>query len=232
MEKVILKARMREGLGKSASKHLRKEDRIPGVVYKGGKVGLNLSFDTTDLWHALHTEAGENAIITLSVEGDKKVKKTVILQDIQQDPLNDKFIHVDFHEISLKEKIQVNVPVNVKGEPVGVREEDGVLSQMAWELEVECLPTDIPESIDVKVDELAINDAIHVKDLAAIPGVTFLNDPEDMVVHVVPPQEEEIPEEGEGEELEEGAEPEVIKRGKEEEEESEEEGEEASSEEE
>lgn len=218
MEKIILKAAVREETGKSGCKHLRKEGLIPAVVYKDGKKGISVKVGSKDLWHALHTEAGENAIITMEIDtGDKETKKTVIVKEMQNDPLNDKFLHVDFHEISLKEKLKVKVPVAVKGEAVGVREEDGVLSQLMWEVEVECLPTDIPEHIDVNVDELKIGDSIHVKDIASIPGVAVLDDPEQAIASVHPPkaEEEEIAEEAaEGEELE----PEVIKKGKAEEE--------------
>lgn len=219
MEKVILKAEIREATGKSGCKHLRKEGLIPAVVYKDGKKGLSVKVDNKDLWHALHTEAGENAIITMEIDSEgKEVKKTVIVKEMQNDPLNDKFLHVDFHEISLKEKLKVKVPVIVKGEPVGVKEEDGVLSQLMWEVEVECLPTDIPEHVDINVDELKIGDSVHIKDLAPIPGVTILDDPEQAIAGVHPPkaEEEEVVEEAvEGEEVE----PEVIKKGKAEEEE-------------
>ena len=135
MEKIQLAADIREDLGKSASKHLRKTGKVPAVVYKDGKVGANIHVDTKDLWHALHTEAGENAIITLEISGkEKPVKKTVIVKEIQADPINEKFLHVDFHEISLKDKLKVKVPVAVKGEAVGVKEDEGILAQHFWEL--------------------------------------------------------------------------------------------------
>lgn len=222
MEKVIIGATTREELKKSGCKHLRKGGRIPAVVYKGGKIGVNVHVDSKDLWHALHTEAGENAIITMNIQDkDKTSKKTVIVKEVQRDPINDKFIHVDFHEISLTEKIKVNVPVAAKGEAVGVTEEEGILTQVIWEIEVECLPTAIPERLEVRVEELRIGDAIHVKEIEVPEGVKILEDPENVVVSVSPPaQEEEKPEEeAAGEGAEEGAEPEVIKKGKKEEEE-------------
>lgn len=224
MEKTNLKATVRNEFGKNACKHLRKEDMIPSVVYAGGKPGMSVQVNRNDLWHVLHTDAGENVIITMEISGgDKDETRTVIVREVQEDPINNKYIHVDFHEISLKDKLKVNVPVQVKGEAVGVKEEEGVLAQIEWELEVECLPTDIPEHITVHVDELKIGDAIHVKDLEAIPGVAILTDPEQVIVTVNAPQEEE-PEEEEGAEGEEGEEPEVIKKGKKEEEGEEEEG--------
>ena len=223
MEKIVLKATTREDLGKSASKHLRKDGKVPGVIYKGGKIGVNIAVDNNALWHALHTEAGENAIITMDISGGEKAsKKTVIVKELQTHPLSEEFIHVDFHEISLKEKLKVKVPLTVKGEAIGVKEEDGLLGQLVWELEVECLPTEIPEHIDVHVDDLKIGDAIYIKDLKAPGDVKLLGDPEQMVVTVNPPKaEEEVVEEvaAEGEEGAEAAEPEVIKKGKKEEEE-------------
>ena len=216
MEKIILKAESREGLGKIANKHLRKEGKVPAVVYKGGKIGTNIFVDKKDLWHALHTEAGENAIITLDIAKDGK--KTVIVHEIQTEPVHDDALHVDFHEISLSEKLKVTVPFTIKGEAVGVKEEEGILAQVVWDIEVECLPTAIPEHIDVRVDDLKIGDAIHVKDVEFPEGVVPMADEEQLIVHITPPKTEEEPEEvPEGEEE---AEPEVIKKGKQEEEES------------
>jgi len=220
VEKVILKAIKRETFGKGACKHLRKEGFIPGVIYKDGKEGINTQISNKDLWHALSTDAGENAIITMDISGgEKDIKKTVIVKEIQRDPISDDFLHVDFCEISLKEKLKVKVPVVVKGEAVGVKEDEGVLTQVAWELEVECLPTEIPEHLDVQVDEMRIGDAIHVKDVEAPMDVLILDDPEMVVVTVNPPhiEEEVVEEEVLGEEGEE--EPEIIKKGKKEEEE-------------
>ncbi len=213
MEKINLEAFVRPETGKSAAKHVRKEDMVPAVVYKNGEKGMSVKVGRKDLLKALHTEAGLNAIITLDIsDGSKTDSRTVIVKDTQIDPLTDKLIHADFHEISLKEKITVNVPVAVKGEAVGVTEEKGVFTQTLWELEIECLPTEIPEKIEVNVEALRIGDAIHVKELSVPAGITLLDDP-DQVVASVHHQEVEKVEEP----LEEGAvEPEVIKKGKEE----------------
>ena len=219
MEKVLLKALVRDSFGKGGAKHLREEGQIPAVIYKGGKEGVNIQVDSKELWKALHTEAGSNAIITMDISGgEKDAKKTVIVQEVQLDPLSDKFLHVDFHEISLKEKIKVKVPIVVKGEAVGVKEEEGVLSQTIWDIEVECLPTAIPEHIDINVEELRMNEGIHVKDIIFPEGVIVVGDPEQVVVSVVPPKAEEAPEE-EAVEVAEGEEPEIIKKGKAEDEE-------------
>jgi large subunit ribosomal protein L25 len=217
MEKILLKAMVREALGKSFSKQLRDQGIIPCVVYKDGEKGLNVQVDSKALWTALHTSAGENAIITIDIgDGKKNAEKTVMIKEIQHHPVNDKFVHVDFQEISLSEKLRVKVPVAVKGEAVGVKEDDGVFNVAMWEIEVECLPTAIPQHIDIHVDALRINEAIHVKDLPVLEGVDYIDEPDQVVVSVTPQKEEKeevAPEVAEG-----VAEPEVIKKGKKEEE--------------
>jgi large subunit ribosomal protein L25 len=221
MEKINLEALVRKETGKSAAKHVRQNDMVPAIVYKDGESGSSVKVGRKELLKALHTEAGLNAIITLEIaDGDAVDTRTVIVKETQIDPLTDMVLHVDFHEISLEEKINVNIPVTVKGEAVGVTEEDGVFAQALWEIEVECLPTDIPEKIEVNVEALRIGDAIHVKDLSVPEGVVILEDEDQVVVSVHVPEAEETEEP-----LEEGAaEPELIKKGKEEEEEGEEGG--------
>lgn len=218
MEKIILKAIEREETGKGSSKRFRKEGQIPAVVYKGGKNATILNVEQKALWQVIHTGAGENAIISLDIEGKEKNKsKTVILKEVQHHPVKDTIIHVDFQEISLKEKLKVNVPIIIKGEAPGVTEENGVLNQIEWELEVECLPTEIPEHIIIQVDDLHLNEAIHIKDITVEGDVSILGDPEQVVLTIALPTVEESEEEDDGLESVEG-EPELIKKGKKEEE--------------
>lgn len=225
MEKISVTSSIRLEKGKSACKKLRNSGLVPGVVYKSGKDNLSLSVDSKELWSALHTEAGENAIITLDIaDGKKKSQKTVIVQETQTDPVNDKFLHVDFHEISLTEKIKVGVPISVKGEAEGVVSQGGVLNQLMWEIEVECFPMDIPDHIEIEVTKLKIGDAIYIKDVTASDKVKILGDSDQLVVSVNPPHMEEAAA-PEAVTAEEGAEPEVIKKGKKEEEEAAAEGE-------
>jgi large subunit ribosomal protein L25 len=213
MENVNLQAFARPETGKSAAKHVRQKDMVPAVVYKDGETGISVKVGSKDLVKALHTEAGLNAIITLNISDGSEVNtRTVIVKETQIDPMTDKLIHADFHEISLEEKINVNVPITVKGEAVGVTEEKGVFTQTLWEIEVECLPTQIPEKIEVNIESLRIGDAIHVKDLSIPEGIEVLEDAEQVVASVHHPETEETEEPEE-----EGAvEPELIKRGKEE----------------
>ena len=123
MEKIIMEVSVRSEKGKSASKRIRKEGLIPGIIYKDGKKALPIVMDRKKLWNMLHGEAGENAIITLNInDGEKKTKKTVITHEVQLDPIRDTVIHVDFHEITLTDVIKVKVPVVIKGEAIGVTE--------------------------------------------------------------------------------------------------------------
>lgn len=230
MEKVSLEAEIRSEVGKGAVKKLRKCGFIPAVVYKAGDRAINLKVSSQALLKVLHTEAGENVIINLSLSDSRKSKdkksaltrkrvsldnnvKTVIIKEIQYHPVRGNILHIDFNQISLTEKLTVDVPVETKGESQGVRE-GGILEHILWELKVECLPAKIPEKIEVDVTELKIGDFIYVKDLKIPRDIKVLSDPEAVVVSVKPPAVEKV-EEGEIEE--EITEPEVITEKKKEE---------------
>lgn len=214
MEKVILKTEARTGAGKKIAKGLRTKGLIPANVYKDAKA-LNIQIKSDDLDEVLHTKAGENVIITLKISGEGNIKdKTVLIKEIQRDPVRDNILHVDFNEISLTEALKINVPLSARGEPVGVKADGGTLEHVMWELHVECLPTAIPEKIEVDVSGLKIGDAIFVKNIVPPEGVKVLNDPELIAIIVKPPKvevpKEEIAAEG-------AAEPELIRKKKEEE---------------
>jgi large subunit ribosomal protein L25 len=184
------------------------------VVYKGGASALSLKLSSRDFEEVLHTKAGENVIITLKISGGEKVKdKTVIVKEIQRDPIKSGLLHVDFNEISLTETIRVNVPLASRGDPAGVKKEGGTLEHVMWELQVECLPADIPEKIEVDVALLNIGDAVYVKNIQPPEGVKILNDPE-LIAMIAKPPKVEVPA---PETAEEAAEPELIRKKKEEE---------------
>lgn len=214
MEKVILKASVRTKTGKKIAKDLRKEGLVPANVYKGSKA-MSLQVARGDLREALDTSAGENVIITMKISGDPAVKdKTVLIKEIQREPIHDEILHVDFNEISLTEMLKVNVPLAAKGEPVGVKVDGGVLEHIMWELQVECLPTNIPEKIEIDVSNLKIGESLHVKDIVPPEGVKILNDGE-LITASVKAKKIEVPKE---EAPVEGAEePELIRKKKEEE---------------
>jgi len=216
MEKVILNAEIREEIGKAKVKELRKRDLVPGIVYKNGKECMNLKVNVRDLFGVLHTSAGENVLITLKVKGDKKrLERACIIKELQRHPVKENILHIDLNEISLTEKIKVKVPIQPHGEPEGVVKDEGVLEHVLWEVEVECLPMDIPEKIEVEVGSMKIGDTVYVKDLVVPSTVKILSDTGLTVLSVSPPAKEEVPEEVPAEE---GAEPEVITKGKKEEE--------------
>lgn len=216
MERIQLKAEVRELKGKKGAKTLRSKNIIPAVVYKGGETALNLQLDSKDFGKVIRTKAGANAIITLKLEGAKETKskiadKTVLIKEIQRHPYRDAVLHVDFIEISLTERIKVEVPVVTKGEAIGVTQEKGVLEKLLWKIQVECLPTEIPEKIEVDITSLKIGDSIFVKDLKVKDSVKILNDPELRVLSVEHPTVEKPKEEG----APEVAEPELIRKEKE-----------------
>ena len=217
MERMQLKTQIREDTGKKPTKLLRKEGLVPAVVYREGRETVHVRVDQSDLIHVLHTKAGANVLINLKVESGSKSKekdRVVIIKDIQHHPIKEQILHVDFQEISLTEKLQVDVPIQAKGEAEGVVKDEGVMEHVLWEVKVECLPTDIPEKIEVAVTNMKIGDSVLLKDLQAPAGVKILGDPEQTVISVVPPHEE-VPAEEPGEEM---AEPELIREKKEEEE--------------
>ena len=220
MEKIYLNVESRTKTGKEFSKKTRASGAVPAVLCKKGKPSASLLVNEKELFKSLHTKAGENVILTLKMKGEenKPSERTVIVKDVQYHPITDNIVHVDFNEISLTEVLKVKVPLSTKGEAVGVKAEGGVMERVLWELEIECLPVDIPGFIEVDVANLKIGDSIAVKDIAAPKGVKILNDPEIVAVTVKHPHVEKPPEEA----VEAAAEPELIREKKEVEEEAEE----------
>lgn len=214
MEEIFLDAQPREELGKSKAKDLRSKGLIPAVVYGEGKKSQAITVSNSALLRLTHQRRIEGVLINLKVKDDKKdASRSCLIKEIQYDPVHGDIIHVDFNEISLTKAIKVNVPVVAKGEPVGVKQEGGSLEHILWEIEVECLPTNIPKNIEVDVSALKLGDAIHIKDITAPSGVKILNDPSGIVLSVAAPMKEEVVVAPvEGEQLQE---PEVIKEKKE-----------------
>ncbi|MBI3991613.1 MAG: 50S ribosomal protein L25, partial [Candidatus Omnitrophica bacterium] len=191
MEEVYLEANAREGCGKSLAKRLRKDGLIPAVIYGAGMKNKILAINQKELSKVLHTSAGENVLISLKILNEEGGKKhTVMLKDIQHEPLHRNILHVDFNEISLTRLITVNVPLVAKGDAPGVKE-GGVLSFILRQVEVKCLPVNIPKHLDVDVSALNIGDSICVRDLVLPKDVTVLNHPELTAVTVAPPIVEE-----------------------------------------
>jgi len=208
MEEAYLSVQKRQLTGKQKVKHLRKKGQIPAVVYGKKVKSIPLQMKQEDLMNVLHTSAGENVIIKLDItdgeEEDKMKKKSkkevnVIIKEIQHHPLTMDILHVDFAQVSLTEKIIVRVPIKTKGDPIGVTRDSGILEIPLWEVEVECLPTDIPEDIAIQIENLEIGDTLHIRDITSPEGVKILEDPERTVISLVAPREVEEEEEVEEE---------------------------------
>ena len=215
MERLKLNVQLRQETGKEKVKKLRDIGLIPGVVYKKGTQTVNIKIAQKDLSGILHTKAGENVLLDLDItDGARDKKKTVIIKEIQYHPIKEKVIHVDFNEILLTETIKVDVQIVGKGEPEGVVKDGGTLEYILREAEIECLPTQIPERIEVEISHLKIGDTIYIKDLIVPSGIKILNDPELTVMSVEPPYVEKPAEEEVAEEI---TEPEVIGKEKKEE---------------
>jgi len=214
MEEIILEIQPREELGKNKVKGLRGKGFIPAVIYAEGKKSQAIKVSHRQLWQLIHQHRLESMVINLKMQDAQKQKgRPCLIKEIQYDPVKGDIIHVDFNEISLTKVIKVNVPVVAKGEPIGVKQEGGSLEHILWEIEVECLPTDIPKDIEVDVSQLKIGDAIHIKDITFPPNIKVLNAPEAIVFSVTAPLKEEVAAPAvEGEEKQE---PEVIKEKKE-----------------
>ncbi|MFH1360010.1 MAG: 50S ribosomal protein L25 [Candidatus Omnitrophota bacterium] len=216
MEELKLDVQIRNEVGTRGSREIRKNNFIPAVVYGESQKPTVVKIDRGTFERIERQHKGESIVLHLNVlDGDKKLKDySTIIKEIQLDSVTDKILHVDFHRISLTKELQVQVPIVVKGEAVGVKKDAGSLDQHLWELEVVCLPTKIPQNIEVNVAQLGLNESIHVKDLFLPEGVKTKHDPEGIVVTVVPPRKEEL----EAAEVAEGPEePEVIREKKKEE---------------
>lgn len=217
MEEIILEAQKRQDIGKGKVGRLRKKAFIPAVVYGEGKESLSIQVTSRDVSNIIGAHRGESFVLKLKIkDGDKLQEKAVLIKEIQHHPVKDGIIHIDFNEISLTKTIRVKVPLVAKGESIGVKQDGGVLDHILWELEVECLPTQIPKAIEVDVSNLKIGDSLHIKDLIIPQGVKVLNDQDATVLAVAMPTKEEVaPPQEEAVAGEVKAEPEVIKEKKE-----------------
>ena len=220
MEEVVFQANQRDVIGKKV-KRLRKEGLLPAVVYGHNIEPIPISLDMREANRTLDS-ISPSALIVLNIDGEKHY---AIVRDKQRNPLLRSIIHIDFQAVSLTETVRADVNVNIVGEAPAVETYLAILVPSLEQLSIECLPTDLPDRIDVDVSGLAeIGDSLLVSDLIVPDGVEILNDPEDVVVVVIPPAAEEEEEVEEEEiEVEEGVEPEVLERGKREEDEEEEE---------
>jgi large subunit ribosomal protein L25 len=211
-----LEAVKREGRGKNEANRLRAAGKIPAVVYgtrKDGKApeGVAVAVDPKTVLRILHSDSGANTLINLKLDGGES---RVMVKEYQLDPITHALLHADFYQLAMDKAIVVTVPIRVLGEPKGVKLQGGILDFVTRDIEVESLPTDIPEHIDVDVSELALHESIRVRDLAQNPKWKAITEGDAMIVHVVTIKAEETPAAAEAAPVAATAEPEVIKKGK------------------
>lgn len=216
MPEIVVSAEKRTEKGKNVNRRLRVSGRIPGVVYGGKGEAVAVAVSPKDISAVLRSASGENTLFDLDLGGSRR---KVILKEYQIEPIKGKLLHADFYEVALDKLLEVKVHVEVTGTPVGVKVQGGILDFVTRELEIECLPTDIPEKIVVDVSELELGKHIRVSDLKLSDKLTMLTEPEIVIVHVVAPRAEEVVataavEGAEAEAAGAAAEPEVIKKGK------------------
>jgi large subunit ribosomal protein L25 len=209
-----IQAKQREGRGKNDARRTRRDGMVPITVYGGGAETVSAVAQLSDLAAILRSESGRNTIFTIEVEGVGASE--VMFHDRQIDPIKGRLMHADLARLVKGQKIEVTVPLHLTGEPIGVKEKQGVLEQIIREIDIKCEPRDIPDALEVDVSNLDVHDVLHVSDIPVAAGVEILNEPELVLATVGIVREEVVaapPVEGE-----EPAEPEVIGKGKKEEE--------------
>jgi large subunit ribosomal protein L25 len=222
----LLEATARESFGKNEARRTRAAGRVPAVVYGSsgqdsaddGKAATPISVEPKALLRILHSESGANTLISLKLAGAKDAR--VLVKEYQLDPVTHQILHADFYRIAMDRVLRLTVPVTVKGEAPGVKQQSGILEFVHRIVEVECLPADIPEHIEVNVGDLMLHQGIRVRDVPVNPKVKLVDDADMMLVHVIMPKAEEAPAPAEGAAVAAAtaaaapAEPEVIKKGK------------------
>jgi len=212
----ILEAQTREPGNKNVARRVRVSGKIPAVVYGAGKETANVAVDPRQVLRILHSESGHNTIFDLALDSQRE--KAMIV-DWQFEPIKGRLLHVDLQRIAMDKKLTVTVPIVLKGEATGVKQEGGILEQILREIEIECLPADIPKAIEVDISHLTFSVEVRVKDVAHSDKLKFLTDGEQMIAHITSVKEEvAATPEAAAEAAAAPAEPEVIKKGKQEEE--------------
>jgi large subunit ribosomal protein L25 len=214
LETNVLEGQARTPGTKNDARRVRREGKIPAVVYGAGKESLSITVDPRVVTRILNSETGHNTIFDLTLEGEKT--KAMIV-DWQYEPIKGRILHIDLKRIALDKVLTVSVPIELIGEAEGVKTQGGILEQMLREVEIECLPADIPSHIDVDVSHLTFGKVLRVSDLPHLDKIKFLTDENQPVAHVTSVKEEvAVTPEAAAEAAAAPAEPEVIKKGKQE----------------
>jgi large subunit ribosomal protein L25 len=187
-----LTAQKRTEIGRNAIKKVKNDGMVPGVIYGSNLEPINLQINGRELLSLLSHASGENILVELEIQdGSEKQNALAMIQEIQHHPLQRQILHVDFHAVSANETVSAEIPIETTGEAVGVKVQGGLLEHILRYLEVECLPGDLPQIIEVDVTNLEVGQSLHVRELNLPPGVEAMTDPEQTVVAVVEPRVEE-----------------------------------------
>jgi large subunit ribosomal protein L25 len=211
MKTIELNVEKRSTTGKNEARRDRVAGRIPAVVYGAGKANVSISVDRKALSDVFREGAGENAIFLLKLGAEQS--RHAMIKEMQRDPVSRRPLHIDFVRVQMDVKITVKVPIEVSGVAKGVKAEGGILDLVTREVEIECLPSNIPAHLTVDVSELGIGDAVRISQLPPVEGVRIVDNPEKVVAHVAHPTREEEPV-ATAEAAAEPTEPEVLKKGK------------------
>lgn len=209
-----IKAEKREVFGKNASRRLRKEGIVPVILYGSNEANVPLALEKEALLKILRSETGENTVFEVSFNSETR---NAMIKDLQLDPVSDEIMHADLIQIAMDKVVKVSVPVVTVGDAVGVKTEGGFVDFITREVEIECLPQDIPEHIEIDISHLHLRQAFKIGDVDVPEGIKLISDPDSILVHIeLPAKEEEIEVEKEEEEevISEEEEPEVIKKEK------------------
>jgi large subunit ribosomal protein L25 len=218
----ILEATTRDSFGKNEARRTRRAGRVPAVLYGAASAGESrdatpIEVDPRALLRILHSESGANTLISLKLAGAGDAR--VLVKEYQLDPVTHQVLHADFYRVSMDRALRVTIPVIIKGEPKGVKQQGGILEFIRREIEIECLPGDIPEHVEIDVSELMLHQGVRVRELPVNPKWKPVSDADMMLVHVIMPKAEEVAAPAEAVAAAPAApvEPEVIKKGKKEE---------------
>lgn len=208
----VVNAEKRLDFGKNASRRLRKEGQIPAILYGEGALNVPLTVSKKDIIAILKSETKENTLFKVAVDTEQK---DAMIRELQLNPVTDEILHADFIQIAMDKMVRISVPVELEGEAVGIKVEGGFVDFITRELEIECLPGNIPENIPVDISGLHLHQSLKVSEISPPAGVKFLSDPGTVLVLIgVPHKEEVVAEEKEEEIIGEEVEPEVIKKEK------------------
>ncbi|MCD6380158.1 50S ribosomal protein L25 [bacterium] len=196
MKKIMLKADVRKEIGKKSGSKLRKDGKIPGILYGHKKDPIPLVLDKHDVWEILHNAETENLIINLEIEGVDLADIVTIVKDIQQHPVTGDILHLDFMRVAMDEMIDVNVPVRIIGVAKGVAVDGGILFHSIRQITINSKPSEIPEFINIDVSDLSVGDTIHISDIVKdYKDINFVSDLDITLAHVAAPKELELTEE-------------------------------------